>query len=233
MKKIKFIPQTEIAEETIAPPQSAKNFVPTWYKKLSRKIDERYPWKFPSGNSNLTIKACVPTLDAMTTGYIITLSADVYVTKNAEYDGKILWNSPRQIVSQHVAAQYGDMVPPEGYERNPFKWDTEWIIKTPKNYSLLFIHPHYHFDLPFITLPGLVDTDSFKVALNLPFFLKKDFEGLIPKGTPIAQVIPIKRERWIHSILKYGKIGKYNHIGIADKIERQYKIDHWKKKDYS
>jgi hypothetical protein len=233
MKKIKFIPQSQLAEETVAPPQPAKNFVPNWYKNLSRKIDERYHWKFPNGDANLTIKACVPTLDAMTTGYIITLSADVYATKNAEYNSRILWKSARQIVSEHSDTQYGDMVPPEGYERSPFKWDTEWIIKTPRNYSLLFIHPHYSFDLPFITLPALVDTDNLKVAINLPFFLKEDFEGLIPKGTPIAQVIPIKRERWIHSILKYGKIGKYNHFKMADRTEREYKIEHWQKKDYS
>jgi hypothetical protein len=232
MKKIKFIPQSELAQEIVSPPLPAKNFIPDWYKKLPRKMNKDLLWIMPNGGGNLTIKACVPTLDALTSGYMITLSADIYVTQDPRYDGRILWNSTRSIVSHHTELQYGDMVPPEGYERNPFKWNTDWIIRTPRKYSLLFIHPHYRFDLPFITLPGLVDTDKYGIALNLPFFLKEGFEGLIPKGTPIAQVIPIKRERWIHSLLNYGKVGKYNRDKIRDTLEREYKKTNWEKKEY-
>jgi hypothetical protein len=36
---------------------------------------------------------------------------------------------------------------------------------------------------------------------NIPFFIKEGFSGVIPKGTPIAQVIPFKRESWTSKCL--------------------------------
>ena len=50
---------------------------------------------------------------------------------------------------------------------------------------------------PFQILPGIVDTDQYFSPTNFPFTLNDvKFEGLIPAGTPMAQVIPINREAW-------------------------------------
>jgi hypothetical protein len=233
MKKIKFIPQTEIAMEIIDPPRSAKNFIPNWYKKNTRKINKDFLWRTPEGMANLTVKACMPVLDSITAGYIITLSADVYATKDHRYGNRLFWDVDRKLISLDNQSQYGELLPPEGYEKNGYKWHTDWIIKTPKKYSVLIIHPNYHFDLPFITLPGIVDTDKYGLALNLPFFLKEDFEGLIPKGTPIAQIIPIKRESWISSLNKFSIKEKYHLENLKSKFERSYQTMMWEKKEYS
>jgi hypothetical protein len=54
------------------------------------------------------------------------------------------------------------------------------------------------FDLPFTTMSGIADTDKHPLgAGNMPFFLKEDFEGFIPKGTPLFQVFPFKRDNWV------------------------------------
>jgi hypothetical protein len=46
-------------------------------------------------------------------------------------------------------------------------------------------------------LPGVVDTDEYIAPVNFPFVLNDiNFEGLIPAGTPMAQVIPFKRDSW-------------------------------------
>jgi hypothetical protein len=46
-------------------------------------------------------------------------------------------------------------------------------------------------------LPGIVDTDKYTAPVNFPFVINDiNFEGIIPKGTPIAQVIPFKRDPW-------------------------------------
>jgi hypothetical protein len=45
-------------------------------------------------------------------------------------------------------------------------------------------------------MTGVVDTDTFPVPVNFPFFVREDFDGIIPEGTPIAQVIPFKRTDW-------------------------------------
>ena len=58
------------------------------------------------------------------------------------------------------------------------------------------MHPSQRHDLPFFTLTAIVDTDKFPNKLHLPFFIKEGFEGIIEAGTPIAQIIPIKRDVW-------------------------------------
>jgi hypothetical protein len=232
MKKIYFIPQTELAQEVIDPPKPAKNFIPEWYKKLPRKINKNLLWRNPNGSSNRSMKACVPVMDTLTSGYIITTSADIYVNQNIEYEHKFMWEVSRTLITTHIKEQYGEMPVPDGYEKDPFKWETDWIIKTPKGFSLLFSHPSYRFDLPFITFTGIVDADKYNMALNLPFFLKEGFEGLIPKGTPIAQVMPIKRESWKSSIKKYSPKQKYNLEKIKSIIDRSYKKTFWQKKEY-
>ena len=46
-------------------------------------------------------------------------------------------------------------------------------------------------------MPGIVDTDKYVSPVNFPFILNDiKFTGLIPAGTPIAQVIPFKRDSW-------------------------------------
>jgi predicted membrane-bound spermidine synthase len=58
-----------------------------------------------------------------------------------------------------------------------------------------------HRESPFTILPGIVDTDTYTAPVNFPFVLNDiNFEGLIPAGTPIAQVIPIKRDEWQMSL---------------------------------
>lgn len=82
----------------------------------------------------------------------------------------------------------------EIYDPVPYKWDNAWIVKTPPGWSCLFQHPAWHDQLPFRTLPALVDTDKHDVAVEFPFLLKRSFTGLIPKGTPMVQVLPFQRQ---------------------------------------
>ena len=49
---------------------------------------------------------------------------------------------------------------------------------------------------PIKVFEGIVDTDQQHI-MNFPFVYKDpEFEGIIPAGTPIVQVIPFKREKW-------------------------------------
>ncbi|MGY4450794.1 hypothetical protein ACVWZR_005454 [Bradyrhizobium sp. i1.3.1] len=73
-----------------------------------------------------------------------------------------------------------------------------WTIEAPEGYSLFFTHPVNRFDLPFITLSGLVDCDRYRDSwIHFPaHWHNTGFRGVLPKGTPIAQCIPVKREDW-------------------------------------
>ena len=109
------------------------------------------------------------------------------------------------------------------------------MLKTPKGYSTLFIHPMNQIDLPFYSLGGIVDTDTYPVPVNFPFFVKKSFSGIIYADTPIIQAIPFKREAWESSIDEM----KPNSIPIDFENSRlnppfnYYKRKYWKRKRYS
>ena len=58
------------------------------------------------------------------------------------------------------------------------------------------MHPVNRPELPFRTLTGLVDSDRFVDAgINFPaLWCDPDFDGVLPKGTPVAQCMVLRRE---------------------------------------
>lgn len=175
----------------IEQPKPASAFIPDWYKNMDSYIGgEKKPTG--QGGTAATVKRCMPVFDAMTAGYIITLPADVYVSIKDEQQ-YFEW-SDLGLVQFHPIEQA-----PEHPAKKPYaypKWINHWSIKTPKGYSTLFVQP-FHREAPFTILPGIVDTDEYYAPVNFPMVINDPkFEGMIPKGTPIAQVIPFKRESW-------------------------------------
>jgi hypothetical protein len=135
----------------------------------------------------------------------------------------------------HNIEQIGEYPVPDGYEKNVFKWSGFWGIEAPKGYSLLFMHPLGRFDLPFYSFHGIVDGDKHFPPMHIPFFLKNGFDGIIKKGTPYAQVIPIKRESWISKEKNFEEGPKSGKNVISDillSIDRWYKDNIWERKEY-
>jgi hypothetical protein len=164
------------------------NSVPDWYRKIERfyNVDnEKYA----------TVKHCMPFLDALTTGYSIALGKDVYVTQTL-HGPFINYKDLPSPVGNRAPGATGKMPAPEGYDEEHLVWQTQTAFILPEGYSAIFTHPLNRFDLPFITLSGVVDGEMNVHAGNIPFYIKKGFEGLIPAGTPIIQVIPFLREDW-------------------------------------
>lgn len=205
--------------EILHPTASTKN-VPSWYRKMPGVKD-----------SVQTIKKCVPFLDSLSMGYQIPLPSDIYW--NAKEKSGIT-NSKTSIYTDHIAVQSEDVVIPEEFDPQPHKWSNPWHIKTPKGYSTLFIHPLNRMDLPFYSLSGVVDTDSHPLIINFPFFIRKDFEGIIQAGTPMIQAIPFKRDSWDSKILD--QFQSYSADHITHEVMKPpfgwYKRKHWFKKEY-
>jgi hypothetical protein len=114
------------------------------------------------------------------------------------------------------------------------KWNNPWSIKTPKGYSTLFVQP-MHRESMFTILPGIVDTDTYTAPVNFPMVINDpDFEGLIPKGTPIAQVIPFKRDDWQIELGSTKELKKqYKHQQkLQTKFFDRYKTMFWTSKNY-
>lgn len=216
-KKIKF--QSTKPQFDIPKPQPATRYVPEWYRKMKPVSSDRI-------NS---VKKCVPYLDALSTGYMITLPVDIH------YDAeKKQFSSASQIelVSPHVKSQTEDVVLQEEWDDQPWKWINNWYIKTPKGYSCLFIHPLNRDDLPFNSFTGVVDTDKHPVTVHFPFVIRKDFSGVIPAGTPLIQVIPFKRDDWTMSV-EDEKPYRYflEHEVFSDPLG-WYRHKFWSKKKY-
>ena len=227
---IKFICEHEHLDY-IPKPIPASKMLPQWYKDMPSYVDNIKIHEVAGANA--TIKKCMPIFDTMTTGYFIVLPCDVYISKDINGMPSVTPSFGEKMVSDHSLKQAITFDIPKEYHKQLLKWTNFWKIKTPKGWSVMFVQPMHRDDLPFQILPGIVDTDEFVLSVQFPFLLRKDFEGTLPKGTPIAQVIPFKRENWE---AEYGnqtslETKKFldNHSSI---FENRYKKTSWKKKTY-
>ena len=109
---------------------------------------------------------------------------------------QIQWTTSENVLEMWPEEQVSGFEIPEGYDRFVYKYIHGWTIKTPPGWSCLIAHPFGYSNIPIKTIPGIVDTDVLETEINTPFFIKKDFEGIIEKGTPMFQIIPIKRDNW-------------------------------------
>ena len=200
-RKIAFIPSSTEVKELVPHPKPAKLYVPKSYKQLKNgalknPVFEDYRIK------NVSIKQCMPFLDSLTSGYIQETWTDIYIERGDDGHCIYQWASAPEIMSHRneVNREINDSFYPAEYV-----WRQPWRIKTEKNYSCLIVHPLNREDLPFYTLSGIIDSDKYQHITfgNLPFYIKKDFQGLIPAGTPMFQIIPFKREHWISTSLEY------------------------------
>jgi hypothetical protein len=122
-------------------------------------------------------------------------------------DGEFSWDFevPDAVVTEHSRSPI-DFHDPSQVVGTPLfdddrfiiKFNNFWTIEAPPGYSLLFTHPVNRADLPFTTLTGLVDCDTFNNSpVNFPArWHDPNFNGVLPKGTPVAQCLPIKRDSW-------------------------------------
>jgi hypothetical protein len=220
---------TNITNTKIEYPKPASKLIPDWYKNTeSYTQGERKP--DGAGGSTATIKRCMPVFDAITAGYIIESPADVFVS--IRDGGQWFQWADFGPIQFHPIVQA-----PEHPDKKPFpypKWNVPWAIKTPKGYSTLFVQP-FHRESVFTILPGIVDTDQYTAPVNFPFVINDPlFEGLIPKGTPIAQVIPFKRDSWTTELgtKKDFEDQAQVTIKLQSKFFDRYKSMFWTKKEY-
>ena len=228
MKEIIFTKLDDVSDEYFPKPSS--DFLPDWYKKTQSYIGNKKNISY-NLQTNPTIKKCIPVFDALTAGYIIPTYCDLWIKKNELGEPVYLTSQSKIEFHSTVQAPYHPFMNQMPYP----KWNNPWGIQTPKGYSSLFIPPVHGGNNFFKIVEGLVDTDTYRAAVNFPFVLNDiNFEGLIPAGTPMVQVIPIKRDEWQH------KIGLNNNIEdikkdmskLTSKFFDRYKNLFWNKKSY-
>jgi hypothetical protein len=187
-KTIRFLCEPR-DEGVISPPLPAKAYLPDWFRKLPA-VDEK---KLSATDTGLTIKRCMPFLDAMTTGWLITLPATLRIEIRDQ--GAIVnsgWDFDRPLISNHGMHQVKGN--PWGH-RPPQKFHNFWTIVTPPGWSCLFVNPMNRPNGIFEVISGVVDTDTYRSPIHFPFFATgRDGLHVIEKGSPIVQVIPFRRD---------------------------------------
>ncbi|KWV56829.1 hypothetical protein AS156_03930 [Bradyrhizobium macuxiense] len=185
-------------EGKIPPPVPATLGLPGWLKAMPTQAFNKANMRDED-----TVKRCPPFVDAMTSGFLLPLICDLTIE-----NGAITWDNdlppstsldfPRSPIGYHDECQVTGS-PLFEADRYVMKFHNLWTIEAPAGYSLFFTHPVNRFDLPFTTLSGLVDCDLFHDSwIHFPArWHDTNFSGVLPKGTPVAQVFAVKREKWV------------------------------------
>ena len=219
----------------VPPPKPASEYKPEWLKRLNG-IDgpPRY------GDNvivNRTAQMCKPFVDTFETGYIQESWCDIHVAIGP--DGMLHYNQSAtpQMMSHRGNPESGKQLQlPKHFYSTEFVWHQPYVAELPKGYSMIITHPLNHWNLPFVTMTGIIENDTFvyeSASNNLPFNIYNWFTGIIPAGTPLFQFIPIKRDKWERSIEEYNQERQAKSIHqIRRKFANQYRSLHWKRKEY-
>jgi hypothetical protein len=179
----------------LARPIPARRALPDWLRTMPAVA-----FSETHGLDVRTVKQCPPFVDAMSHGFVIPLPCDVHAR-----DGTLSWDwdHPPLEVDAHPTSPISFHDPAQALGTPLFdqdvvlvKFNSFWTIELEPGYSLFATHPVNRADLPFRLLTGLVDCDRFRdVGVLFPaVWLDPNFEGTIPRGTPVAQCFPIARE---------------------------------------
>jgi hypothetical protein len=176
-------------------PVPAREALPDWLKALAPRVPSAL-----HGREIRSVKQCPPFVDAMGHGFLVLLPCDVQVSH-----GRFRWHwdlpplatahHPLSPLSFHAPEQLRGLPGHDG-QSAALKFNSFWTIALEPGWSLFATHPVNRDELPFRTLTGLVDADRFTDAgINFPaLWLRPDFEGVLPRGTPVAQCFAVSRE---------------------------------------
>ncbi len=176
-------------------PAPAQAALPDWLRQMAPRVASPLHQR-----SIRSVKQCPPFVDAMALGFLVLLPCDVVVQ-----DGVFSWDwplpalalrhQPRSPLSFHVAEQVAGSPLAQG-SQSVLKFNSFWTIELDPGWSLMVVHPVNRDDLPFRLITGLVDADHFnEVGINFPaLWTEPGFNGVLPRGTPVAQCYPVPRE---------------------------------------
>jgi len=181
-------------------PLPALKTIPEWYRNADRfavnPITQK-PWELPNGGGKIpTWKACPAVYDIMGSGYMYRTPCDIEFYEDAagQIQAKVLDAKNKDFIQDRTPMPQFEH--PLGYHEKHFAWWADWAVELPEGYSALYSQPFNRFELPFLTTSGIIDNDKVHLPGTMPFFIVKGFTGILPAGTPYAQIIPFKRENW-------------------------------------
>jgi hypothetical protein len=204
MKIIDFISNRPwLTKESKSKPTPISKSMPQWYKEADRfaKMPDGEYWIGPDKGKVPTWKACPAILDILTTGYSLVTPCDIefFLDDAGQIDVKIEDPMYKDFATRRTPMP--QFRHPEGYYNYHFAWMPDWAVKVPDGYSVLYVSPFNRYDLPVMTVSGIIDNDKVNLPGSFPFFVQQGWTGVLPAGTPYAQLLPFLREDWKSEII--------------------------------
>jgi hypothetical protein len=190
---VSTIPGLSFIDECI--PKPALKYIPDWWKETPFIDSTHTMGKVTGGN----VKNCPSFMDYFSQGYVLPMWADTILSYDSETktwawksaDDKFKW-------SVHENGQYLNTVSHSFLGSDSyfiFKAQCPWRIITKPGYSTYQLPVFYHFNKDFSVLPGIRDSDTYH-QINPQVVIHSDKKEIfIPRGTPLAQYVPFKREK--------------------------------------
>lgn len=136
-------------------------------------------------------------------------------------------------IAAHPSWQVGGGIDKFTLGRSILKIHAPWVVRLPKGYSLYFKNPANHFEHDLELFEGLVDVDEYPLNINMPFCWRSEKKGdfILKAGTPLCQIIPIKREVWSE---EYGIYKRQDYVSdqnvLNSRMFDRYKSIWWHKR---
>ena len=223
-------------------PKPSKDFIPEWYLSKDKYITDGKNkkavefYKTKDGSIKLirqrTYKTCPALLDSLSSGYILSIPCDIKISQTDGLISIVLDDAFTTGVNSKngefcfVRGATEGFPTPKGYSPTHLVWNVNWFPELPDGHVALFAHPINRFDLPFMTISGIIDCSGYINGGQVPFFIKDDFEGIIEAGTPFIQIIPFKNEAWQHENIFYDEEETEIHRQEMNTKYRVVDLDH-------
>lgn len=240
MADIKFYPFNQETVDFAPPPQPAYKHLPDWYKLQPGYAGDEKNF-LSRGMSSSTIKRCMPIYDVISSGYIIYFPCDIFI--DATNPEKLFYTLPEGVkgiksvlFSFHSAEQVSHYPrETETYHKEILRILPFWSVGTDKGYSCLFTQPFHREPTPIKLFSAVIDTDNYISDGHLSMYIKKDFKGTIERGTPLAQIIPFKRDSYEMSFASVNdskNILSKQRFFVRSKFSNFYRNHMRQRKDY-
>jgi hypothetical protein len=132
-KKIGFVLSKQHLElkENIEKPKPMRSIIPDWYKKIPMFANNKqYENDLGEG---ISVKGCVPFLDAISSGYAIVTSQDIQISQQFEFP-RLSWRIGPTPLVERKSHEY--LPTPIGCSDSQFAWDLPFGIELPNLSSL-------------------------------------------------------------------------------------------------
>lgn len=169
------------------------------------------PWftdQKPHPQDNMRSADCPGVKLLINSGWIVTAPADFGIKTNGdglsfEYREAVRFDhmkddNYRKYVSQHDDYQSEPMIEcPHKQLATIVKLDTPWRFEIDDEWMLLQLPVSYNKETRFTTCPGFLDPRYGHVINVQMFWHSLDAEETVTAGTPICQLIPVRRQEYM------------------------------------